>query len=611
MSGWLWQERTNAGGAEAVDLLHAGILAPLRPFCKLPAERCHGSRGNPMQKKRFFPTLWALTRPYWVSERRGKGLVLLATVVGLALMGVWLEVQFNTWNREFYNTFESKDQAEFFRQLGMFTLLAVLFIVNGVYRQYFQQMLMIEWRTWMTERYLADWLKDRAYYRLQLLDRGTDNPDQRIADDLNIFVDLTLTLVLGLLSAVVTLVSFVGILWVISGAATFFGINIPGYMVWVALLYAIGGTWLAHLIGRPLIAIGFDQQRYEANFRFSLVRLRENAEGVALYRGEQGELANFRARFADVIAIWWTKMLKQKQLGWFQSFYGQLAIIFPFVVASPRFFSGAMPLGGIFQIASAFGQVQGALSWFITSYGSFANWKATVDRLTGFAAALEHARVEADRLDGDRAEGEPRVLALERLELALPQGRPLLAPTTLALKEGESVLVTGPSGAGKSTLFRALAGIWPYWKGRISLPKGASLLFLPQRPYLPIGRLKHAACYPAAAADIPDERVREALEAVGLKHFADDLARDENWAQLLSGGEQQRLAIARALLNRPDWLFLDEPTAALPDEAQAALYRLLKERLPATTLVSIGHRAELATFHARRLAWQGQALSPG
>ena len=563
-----------------------------------------------MRTTRFLKAFWALTRPYWVSDQRRTGLTLLATVVGLALMGVWLEVQFNTWNREFYNTFESKDQAEFFRQLGTFTLLAIIYIVNGVYRQYFQQMLMIEWRSWMTERFLADWMKDRAYYRLQLLDKGTDNPDQRIADDLNIFVDLTLSLALGLLSAVVTLVTFVGILWTISGAATFFGIEIPGYMVWVALVYAIAGTWLTHLIGRPLIRIGFDQQRYEANVRFSLVRLRENTEGVALYRGEAGELASFRARFGDVISIWWTKMLKQKQLGWFQSFYGQMAIIFPFVVASPRFFSGAMPLGGIFQIASAFGQVQGALSWFIGVYGSFANWKATVDRLTSFSEALERAREEAGRLDGDRAEGGPNVLELERLELALPQGQPLLATTTLTFKQGESVLVTGPSGAGKSTLFRAVAGIWPYWKGRISLPKGARLLFLPQRPYLPIGDLKHAVCYPGESSRFSQEEVLESLKAVGLQNLAADLGRSENWAQVLSGGEQQRLAFARALLNRPDWLFMDEPTASLPDDAQDALYRVLKERLPATTVVSIGHRAGLAAYHEKRFAWQGNALAP-
>ena len=561
-----------------------------------------------MRTTRFLKAFWALTKPYWVSRERRVGLILLATVVGLTLVGVWLEVQFNTWNREFYNTFESRDQAEFFRQLGTFTLLAVIYIVNGVYRQYFRQMLMIEWRSWMTERFLAAWMQDRAYYRLQLLDKGTDNPDQRIADDLNIFVDLTLSLALGLLSAVVTLVSFVAILWSISGALTLFGVTIPGYMVWVALAYAIVGTLLTHFIGRPLIRIGFDQQRYEANFRFSLVRLRENTEGVALYRGEAAELANFRSGFRDVITIWWTKMVKTKQLGWFQSFYGQVAIIFPFLVASPRFFSGAMPLGGIFQIASAFGQVQSALSWFVDAYTNFANWKATVDRLVGFTESLE--RVQRLKTDGQRGEGATQSLSLQELSIDLPQGKPLLAATSIELKRGEDVLVSGTSGAGKSTLFRALAGIWPYWKGRISLPKGARLLFLPQKPYLPIGNLKHAVSYPEDAARFSENEIAESLKAVGLPQLASELDRSENWAQVLSGGEQQRLAFARALLNKPDWLFLDEATASLPEDAQEALYRLLKEKLPQTTLVSIGHRASLATQHARHLQWRGAALAP-
>ena len=561
-----------------------------------------------MQNTGFLRAFWALTKPYWVSGERVKALTLLGTVVGLALLMVWLEVQFNYWNREFYNTFENRDEAEFFRQLGMFALLALVWIITAVYRLYFLQMLQIEWRTWLTNHFLADWMKDQAHYRMQLLDRGTDNPDQRIAEDLRIFVEYTSDLALGLLSAVVTLVSFVVILWTLSGSLQVFGMDIPGYLVWVALVYAIAGTFLTHFIGRKLIGLDFNQQRVEADFRFSLVRLRENSEGIALYRGEAEELGGLRGRFAAVITNWWQIMYKRKQLGWFTSFYHQLAIIFPYIVVSPRFFSGQIPLGAIFQTASAFGQVQGSLSWFINAYTAFAQWKATVDRLIGFVNSLERVRVEADRLDGDRVEGSAPSLVLEDLAIALPRGEPLLAPTALELKPGENVLVTGPSGAGKSTFFRALSGIWPYWKGRIRLPHGARLLFLPQKPYLPIGSLRRAVCYPDDPARHSDDEVRRALNQVGLEPLAADLERSENWAQVLSGGEQQRLAFARALLTRPDWLFLDEATAALPEAEQDRLYRLMREELPRTTFVSVGHRDSLAAHHARRLQWRGGAL---
>ena len=579
----------------------------------MPSDQTNTAAGGPTKpaagaptRHAFWPAFWSLARPYWVSQGRRRGVVLLASVVGLTLALVWTQVQFNDWNKGFYDTFEHKDRLGFYLELGRFALLAVMFIVLAVYKQYLQQMLMIEWRAWLTDNHLSNWLSGQAYYRMQLLERGTDNPDQRIADDLNIFVDLTLTLSLGLLSAVVTLVSFVGILWSISGALEVAGVSIPGYMVWVALVYAIVGTALTHLIGRPLIGLNFARQRAEADFRFSLVRLRENSEGVALYGGEAGEQANFRARFGNVVDNWWSIMKKQKQITWFTSFYGQLAIIFPFVVSAPRYFSGGAPLGSIFQTASAFGQVQSALSWFIEAYASFAVWKATVDRLTGFSRALDDARQEAARLDGERETGRDDGVSLEGLVLGLPQGTPLLGKTTLRLAPGENVLISGPSGSGKSTLFRALAGIWPYWHGRIVLPAGARLLFLPQKPYLPIGTLKLAVIYPALPESTDDAEVREVLDAVGLRALGADLTREENWAQVLSGGEQQRVAFARALINKPEWLFLDEASAALPEAAQGELYALLRDRLPQTTLVSIGHRDSLAEFHARRLYWQQQ-----
>jgi len=561
-----------------------------------------------MQKNRFFPAFWALAKPYWVSDKRAKGLLLLAAVVGLTLGLVWLEVRFNAWYNEFYDSMEKRNADAFYAAFGKFGLLATGFIVFGVYRLYLQQMLQIEWRAWLNESYLKNWLAERAYYRMQLLERGTDNPDQRIAEDLHLFVDLTLSLALGLLSAVVTLVSFVAILWTLSGPLAVAGISIPGYMVWAALVYSALGTWITHWIGWPLVGLNFGQQRFEADYRFSLVRLRENGEGVALYGGEREEAANFHARFANVIANWWAIMKKRKQLGWFTSFHGQLAIIFPYLVAAPRLFSGQIAIGGLVQIATAFGQVQGAFSWFIGAYTEFAQWKATVDRLTGFTGSIEHARAEAKRLDGERLESAGAALSLQQLVLQLPQGQPLLQSASLELKAGEHALVTGPSGVGKSTLFRAIAGIWPYWRGRIALPRGARLLFLPQKPYLPIGSLKHAVCYPENSENFSEQDMQFALNAVGLGQFADNLSREENWAQLLSGGEQQRLAIARALLNKPDWLFLDEATASLPEDAQGALYRLLAERLPRTTLVSIGHRESLGAFHPRRLAWQGLSL---
>jgi putative ATP-binding cassette transporter len=547
---------------------------------------------------------WTLIRPYWSSEDRWAGRGLLLLVIGLNLGIVYLNVLFNQWNNAFYNALQDKDYPAFWSQLFRFTWLAAVFIVVAVYQLYLNQMLQIRWRRWLTERYLGAWLADGAYYRLQLTASETDNPDQRIAEDLRLFVSATLTLGIGGMRAVVTLVAFTGILWGLSSSLTVpvgAGWTIPGYMVWAALLYALAGTWLTNWIGRPLVGLNFDQQRYEADFRFGLVRFRENAEGVALYRGEADELRSFRERFAAVVDNWWGIMRRQKRLTWFTAGYGQAAVIFPFVVAGPRYFRGEIPLGGLMQIASAFGQVQDSLSFIISAYPELAQWRSVVQRLVGFERALARMRADAARDGVRRSPGTDQTLALDRVDLRLPGGRPLVESATVDFRPGDTALISGPSGVGKSTLFRAIAGIWPFGTGEVRLPREGRVLFLPQKPYLPIGTLREVVSYPTPPGGIDDAALRDALEAVGLPALAGRLDEPGHWALALSPGEQQRIAFARALVQKPAWLFLDEATSALDEEGEVRLYALLRERLPGVTLVSVGHRSTLRPFHARNL----------
>jgi len=412
----------------------------------------------------------------------------------------------------------------------------------------------------------------------------------------------------------VTLVSFLGILWGLSGSATIplgtTQITIPGYMVWAALLYAIAGTWLTNRIGRPLVRLNFNQQRYEADFRFNLVRFRENTEGVALYRGEADEMRNFRERFSWVVRNWWDIMRRQKRLTWFTAGYGQAAVIFPFLVAAPRYFRGEIPLGALMQTSQAFGQVQDSLSFIVNSYTDLAEWRAVILRLLGFERALGRVRTEAAQEGVHREAGAEAGLALDRVNLQLPGGRPLLEDVNLAIRPGDTTLISGPSGAGKSTLFRAIAGIWPFGRGQIRLPRGARVLFLPQKPYLPIGTLREVTSYPAPPEGIDDAALREALEVVGLGALTGRLDESAHWALSLSPGEQQRIAFARALVQKPEWLFLDEATSALDEDTEARLYALLRDRLPGATIVSVGHRSTLRAFHARRLVVTPNGLGP-
>jgi putative ATP-binding cassette transporter len=557
--------------------------------------------------KTTFKDFNGIAIPYFRSEDRWAGRVLLSAVIGLQLFQVWLNVQFNTWYNTFYTALQNKDWDTFIWQIGVFSLLAAFFIVSAVYQLYLQQWLQIRWRNWLTQRYLGRWLGQGTHYRMRLKGDQADNPDQRIADDIRDFVDNTLNIGIALLGSIVTLVSFVVILWNLSAATPLMigakSFEVPGYLVWAALIYAIIGTWVTHLVGRPLIKLNFDQQRYEADFRFSLVRLRENAEEVTLLAGEEAEGVRLRDRFASVMRNWYEIMRRRKRLTFLTAGYSQVAIIFPFLVVSPVYFFGSMTLGGLMQISSAFGQVQSALSFFVTAYTSIADWKAVLNRLTGFEASIKWAEGldrTAPRLefltDGGNA------LLVEELAVGLPNGQEIVRLAEFSIEPGERVLVSGPSGAGKTSLFRALGGVWPFGSGSIRVPQGASVLVLPQRSYMPLGTLRGALAYPGTTDQFTAEEIEDVLKAVGLGAFTAQLDETAYWADKLSGGEQQRLSIARALLQKPQWLLLDEATGALDEASEAALYHLMIERLPGTAIVSIGHRASLAPFHQRFFA---------
>jgi putative ATP-binding cassette transporter len=541
--------------------------------------------------------------PYYRSEDRWAGRVLLLAVISLQLFQVWLNVRFNAWYNTFYTALQNKDWDTFIYQIGVFSVLAVFFIVGAVYQVYLQQWLQIRWRNWLTKRYIGRWLGQSTHYRMRLKGDQADNPDQRIADDVREFVDSTLNVGIALLGSIVTLVSFVVILWTLSSTTPLMigstSYQIPGYLVWAALIYAILGTWVTHLVGRPLIKLNFDQQRYEADFRFSLVRLRENAEEVTLLAGEPAEEDRLRDRFAWVVRNWYDIMRRRKRLTFLTAGYSQVALIFPFLVVSPIYFFGALTLGGLMQIVSAFGQVQSALSFFVTAYTSIADWKAVLNRLSGFEASMAWAQgldQTAPRLE---FMSDGTALLVDELAVGLPNGQEIVRLSGLSIAPGERVLVTGPSGAGKTSLFRALGGVWPFGSGSIRVPKGASVLVLPQRPYLPLGTLRGALAYPGSESAFTQGEIEDVLEAVGLQSLKGELDQTAYWADKLSGGEQQRLSIARALLQKPQWLFLDEATAALDEPSEAELYRLLIERLPRTAIVSIGHRSSLAQFHDR------------
>lgn len=548
---------------------------------------------------------WRLATPYFRSEDKWAGRALLAAVIAIQLAQVAIDVLINQWNSRFYNALQDYNWDAFVSELLFFTVLAFIGIGLSIYQLYLNQWLQIRWRRWMNDRYLGAWLDGPTHYRMQLQGDAADNPDQRIADDLRLFVANTLALTLGLLSSLVTLLSFAVILWGLSSAAplTLFGFpfDIPGYLFWAALIYSVAGTLLTHLIGRPLVGLNYDQQRYEADFRFNLVRLRENSEQIALLRGEDAERGRLGERFGRVIANWYDIMTRTKKLTAFTASYSQAALILPFVLGAPGYFGRALQLGSLMQMADAFGKVQGALSFIVSAYRDIAEWQAIVMRLDGFETAVQSARALAISSEIKITQASARAVEAHDLVLRLPNDTPLVSAEKLSLGNGERILLTGPSGSGKSTLFRAIAGIWPFGRGTIRIPADAKVMTLPQRPYFPVGALNAAIAYPSQPGAFDAKEVAQALIDVGLPAFAERLDEHGHWNRTLSLGEQQRLGIARALLQRPGYLFLDEATASLDEPAEAAMYRLLAARLPQASLISIGHRSTLKEFHDRHV----------
>jgi putative ATP-binding cassette transporter len=558
---------------------------------------------------RLIRDVWALSLPYFRSEDRWPGRLLLGAVICIELSIVAINVLINQWNARFFNSLQDRNWENFFWELQVFCVLAAAYVLLAVYQLYLNQWLQIRWRTWMTRAYVARWLKDSVHYRMQLTGDAADNPDQRIADDINQFVEKTLTVGIRLLGAVVTLFSFVAILWSLSQAAplTLFGstIDIPGYLVWAALIYSIVGTAIAHWIGWPLIGLNFRQQRFEADFRFNLVRVRENSEQIGLLRGEAAENARLGERFSKVAENFKRLISRQKRLTFFTQSHSQFAIILPYIVVSPAYFSGAMPLGGLTQTASAFNSVQESLSILVTIYRYMAEWAAVVERLAGFRSSLEdaHGATASSKIAvSPGSEGAP--VRIRDLSVDKPDGTPLLTSVGAEFHPGDRLLLTGPSGAGKSTLLRALAGLWPYGQGQVSLPADARIMLLPQRPYFPVTTLANALSYPSDAGSFDDATLSAALSAVELPDLAGRLHEEAHWNRILSLGEQQRLGIARALLQQPDFLFLDEATASLDEAAEAKLYGLLHTRLKGATIVSVGHRSTLTGLHDRHLGLQ-------
>ena len=561
----------------------------------------------------FLRRFLRLAAPFFTSEERWMAWLLLVGVVALTLLQIGIAVRLNLWNRDFFNALESHDWDAFIFQMGMFALLAASTMGVAVYQAYVKQLLQLRWRRWLTAELVDRWLKDSRHYQLAFIEPDLDNPDQRISENTKHATEMAVEFALGVFDKGITLISFIGILWTVSGALDVtigaVSFKIPGYMVFAALLYAGIGSGLTLLVGRPIIAANIRQNATEADYRFSLVRLRENSEAVAMIRGERDENRVLARYFGDVLASTMGLMRAQRQLMWLTSFYASVGIVYPTLVASPRFFAGIITLGVLMQITAAFGHVQTSLNYFVDNYPRIAEWRSHVERLLEFEDALgstgectsETGEVTTIVLTDCAAEGRKEELDFENLQITTIEGNIVIEDANTRIAKGERVLLTGPSGSGKSTLFRAIAGLWPWGCGKIIAPERRCMMFMPQRPYLPLGRLRAALTYPASPRKFTTAKLKAVLHRCGLDHLRDRLDERERWDRVLSVGEQQRLGFGRLLLHKPDWVFMDEATSALDEEMQQSVMAMFDKELAHTTVVSIAHRPGMEAFHNRTM----------
>lgn len=544
---------------------------------------------------------WHLARPYWKSEERYKAIGLLSIVIICNLLFVYMTVVSNSWSNKFYDSIQRYDKVAFYRLLVKFAYIAFFYIGFQILSSYFRKFLEIRWRRWLTKHYLTEWFSKKAHYKMRFLDRSNDNPDQRISEDINSFISLFLDLTLGLISSTVSLASFVVILWHVGGVLNFaiqgHHITLPGYMVWAALVYAIIGTYILFKIGKPLINLNFMQEAYEANFRYGLVRIREYSENIAFYNGESQEKSGLVERFTNVVDNFVAIIYRSMKIGIFSIGYDQLSVVFPTLMCAPRYFAKTIQLGDLMQISSAFARVLSAMSFFMNAYTSLASWRAVMDRLYGFQSAVE----DASNLGGIFIKPGNNYLESKNLGINLPSGKALAKEINFSLNKGDRLLVNGRSGSGKTTLLRVIAGIWPYTSGEIYQKPELSSLFISQKPYLPLGTLKAAICYPKTN-DLPDDvSLIKTLDLCNLSHLVTELHSASNWSEKLSLGEQQRIAFCRVLINAPDIVYLDEATSALDEETEAQMYQLICTTLAESVILSVGHRSTIKQWHAQEL----------